>query len=343
MKAILFDTFGGPDVLRYADFPDPKPGPGEVIVELRSAAVNHVDIDIREGISRFNFAMPHIPGVEGAGVVAELGEGVVSLSVGDRVALSYIRTCGTCEWCQRGQDNLCSNRKLFGEHIPGTYAKYVAAPASHCLPLPDALDFSDVAASLVAFGTAFHGLITRGGLRVGETVLIHSVGSGVASAALQVAKAAGARVIATASTDSKLARALDDGADEVLNYTKQDVNEFVHEVTRGRGVEMVFDVVGGEAFQNSMLVLRPCGRLISIGAHAGEVVMFDIIEFFRRHISYISSHTQTRDELGQVLELIASGKFRPRIHATYQLEQAAQAQAELTLRRNYGKIVLDIT
>jgi len=342
MKAILFDEFGGPEVLRYGEVPDPTPGPGEVLVDLKAAALNHVDIDIREGVSRFDFEFPHILGIEGAGVVAELGPGVEDVAVGDRVAVSYIRTCGHCEWCRRGENHLCENRRLFGEHIPGTYAQKMVAPSDHCLRLPETLSFEDTAASLVAFGTAWHALIRRAGLELGETVLIHSVGSGVASAALQICKAAGATVIGTASSDGKLERAVADGAHHVVNYTTSDPYSTVLEITEGRGVDLVFDVVGGEAFKRSMFVLRPYGRLVSIGAHAGEVVEFDIIEFFRRHISYISSHTQTRDELGHVLELVARGTLSPRIHTSYPLEEAAAAQRELESRRNYGKILLEI-
>lgn len=342
MKAILFDNFGGPEVLRYGDVPDPVPGSHEVRVKLKASALNHVDIDIRDGVSRFDFAMPHILGIEGAGVVDSVGDEVSGVKPGDRVAVSYIRTCDSCEWCKRGQDNLCENRQLFGEHIPGTYAQYVVAPESHCIPLPDQVSFADAAASLVAFGTAWHGLITRGNLVLGDTVLIHSVGSGVASAALQICKAAGATVIATASNDEKLQQAKADGADFVVNYRIKNVNEAVLEYTDGRGVDMVFDVVGGDAFKDSMFVMKPYGRLISIGAHAGEVVDFDIIEFFRRHISYISSHTQTRDELRHVLELIARGTLSPRIHSTYPLERAADAQVEMSSRTAYGKIMLDI-
>jgi NADPH:quinone reductase-like Zn-dependent oxidoreductase len=344
VKAVVFDSFGGPEVLRYDEVPDPVPGAGDVVVDVEFAALNHVDIDVREGLSRFDFALPHILGIEGAGVVSELGPGVVGLSVGDRVAVSYVRTCGRCEWCARGQDNLCENRKLFGEHIPGSYAQRMVAPASHCLPLPDSLSTADAAASLVAFGTAWHALVPRGGLRVGETVLIHSIGSGVASAALQICKAAGATVIGTASSDEKLARATADGADHVINYrSTTDLWAAVLDATAGRGVDLVFDVVGGDAFTGSMSVMRPYARLISIGAHAGEVVPFDIIEFFRRHISYISSHTQTRDELAHVLRLIAAGTFSPRIHSVHPLADAAVAQEELAERSNYGKILLDVT
>jgi NADPH:quinone reductase-like Zn-dependent oxidoreductase len=343
LKAVLFDTFGGPEVLRYGDTPDPIAGPGEVVVDLHYAALNHVDIDIREGVSRFDFALPHILGIEGAGVVSELGPSADGVRVGDRVAISYIRTCGTCEWCRRGQDNLCENRRLFGEHIPGTYAQRVVAPADHCLVLPDTVSFADAAASLVAFGTSWHALVTRAQLRIGETVLIHSIGSGVASAALQICKAAGAIVIGTAGADEKLARARVDGADHVINYrTSPDIYADIRDWTAGRGVDLVFDVVGGEAFTKSMSVMRPNARMISIGAHAGEVVPFDIIEFFRRHISYISSHTQTRDELRHVLRLIGAGVLSPRINSMYPLEEAAAAQAELTARTGYGKILLNI-
>lgn len=343
MKAILLDDFGGPEVLRYGDTEDPKPGHGDVVVDLRVAALNHVDVDIRAGVSRFDFALPHILGLEGAGVVSEVGPGVDGVRVGDRVAVSYIRTCGHCEWCARGQDNLCENRRLFGEHIAGTYAQRMLAPANHCIPLPESLDFAAAAATLVAFGTAWHGLVARADLKIGDTVLIHSIGSGVASAALQICKAAGATVIGTASTDDKLERASADGADHVVNYTRDNVAEAVGEFTAGRGVDLVFDVVGGAAFRESMFLLRPYGRLVSIGAHAGEVVEFDIIEFFRRHISYISSHTQTRDELRHVLDLVARGTFGPRIHSRYPLEKAADAQNELTSRKAYGKILLDIS
>ncbi|MBC9732801.1 zinc-binding dehydrogenase [Nocardioides marmotae] len=342
MKAVVFHEFGGSEVLSYEDVPDPVAGPGEVVVDLKNAALNHVDVDIREGVSRFDFEMPHILGIEGAGVISAVGDGVDPARVGERVAVSYIRTCGACAWCLQGEENLCENRKLFGEHIRGSYAEKMVAPADHALTLPDKLDFAEAAASMVAFGTAWHGLVRRGGLTVGDRVLIHSVGSGVASAALQICKAAGATIIGTASTDEKLERATADGADHVINYTRDDVVEAVAEHTQGQGVDLVFDVVGGQAFTQSMFMLRPYGRLVSIGAHAGEVVDFDIIEFFRRQISYISSHTQTRHELRHVLNLIARGTLAPRIHSRYPLAEARAAHEELESRTAYGKIVLDI-
>lgn len=342
MKAMVFREFGGPDVLHIEELPDPVAGPGEVVVDVKATTLNHVDIDVRDGVSRFDFAWPHILGLEGAGVITQVGEGVDPARLGERVAISYIRTCGHCEWCLRGQDNLCENRRLLGEHVPGTYAEKIVSPADHCLKLPDNVDFAEAAASLSAFGTAWHALMTRADLRLGETVLIHSIGSGVASAALQICKAAGATVIGTASRPEKLAHATADGADHVIDYTKTDVRTEVDRITNGKGVDLVFDVVGGTAFVDSMFMLKPYGRLVSIGAHAGEVVQFDIIEFFRRHISYISSHTQTRDEMRTVLDLVGRGVLRPRINSRYPLERAGEAHAELAARTAYGKIVLDI-
>lgn len=342
MKAMVFYEFGGPDVLTMAEVPDPVPGRGEVVVDLRATALNHVDIDVRDGVSRFDFRMPHTLGLEGAGVISGVGEGVDPSRIGERVAVSYIRTCGECEWCLRGMENICEKRRLLGEHIPGTYAEKILTSADHCLPLPDGVSFADAAAALSAFGTAWHALMTRAELRLGETVLIHSIGGGVASAALQICKAAGATVIGTASRDEKLELARADGADHLINYTTTDVRQAVDEITGGRGVELVFDAVGGSAFTESMSMLRPYGRLVSIGAHAGEVVPFDIIEFFRRQISYISSHTQTRDEMRTVLDLVGRGILHPRINSRYPLVEAARAQEELVARTAYGKIILDI-
>ncbi|MCZ4520935.1 zinc-binding dehydrogenase [Rhodococcus ruber] len=342
MKALVFREYGGPEVLKIEELPDPIPGFGEVVVDLKATALNHVDIDVREGVSRFDFAMPHTLGLEGAGVISLVGDGVDPARIGERVAVSYIRTCGHCEWCQRGMENICVNRKLLGEHIPGTYAQKILTPADHCLTLPDTVDFGEAAASLSAFGTAWHALMIRAEVKLGETVLIHSIGGGVASAALQICKAAGATVIGTASRDDKLAQATADGADHVINYTTTNVRTAVDEITEGRGVELVFDGVGGTAFTDSMFMLRPYGRLVSIGAHAGEVVEFDIIEFFRRQISYISSHTQTRDEMRTVLDLVGKGVLRPRINSRYALDRAGEAHEELAARTSYGKIILDI-
>jgi NADPH:quinone reductase-like Zn-dependent oxidoreductase len=343
MRAVQFDTYGGPEVLTVREVADPAPGAGEVLVDLKAIGINHVDLDVRDGTSRFDITLPHTPGLEGAGVVAEVGPGVTGVAVGDRVALSYIRTCDACQECQSGREMFCPKRGLLGEQIPGTYAERIVVPASLCIALPDSVSFNDAAASIVTYGSTWHALMTRAQVRLGETVLIHSIGSGVGTAGLQIAKAAGAVVIGTVGSDDKIQKALDAGADAVINHTTTDFVEFALNATGGKGVDLVFDMVGGRAFSDSMKAMRPDARLVTIGAHGGEVVQFDVIEFFRRHITYISTHSQSRSELRQVFELLGRGVFDPHIHAVLPLGQAAEAHELIATRANFGKVLLDPT
>ncbi len=343
MKAVIFNEFGDSGVLRCTDVPDPAPGPGEVLVELHRAAINHVDLDVRSGVSRFGFTLPHILGIEGAGDVVAAGAGVDEALLGERVAIYYIKHCGSCQYCFAGQQNLCDQRQLFGEHIPGTYAEKIVIPAGNCLRLPQGVSYEAGAASVVVFGTAWHALISTAQLRPGETVLIHSVGGGVASAALQIAKLAGTFVIVTASSDEKLERAREHGANLTINYRNADVFKTVDEWTYGRGVDVVFDTVGGATFKESMFHMAPGGRLLSIGAHAGEHTDLDLIELFRRHVSLMGSHTQTKREADEVLSLIARGMLHPYIWRTYPLDRAPDAHEALASREHYGKILLDTT
>jgi NADPH:quinone reductase-like Zn-dependent oxidoreductase len=340
MKAVLFDEYGPPGVLRVAEVAEPVAGPGQVLVGVHYSAVNHVDLDIREGISRFDFDFPHVLGIEAAGEVLSVGVGVDPSLAGARVALYYIKTCGRCWFCTAGQDNLCERRQLFGEHIDGTYAEKIVVPAENCLALPATVDYDSAAASVVVFGTAWHALISTARLRPGETVLIHSVGGGVAGAALQVAKLAGARVVATASSDAKLKLAQQDGADLTVNYTDDDPFAVADEITNGRGVDVVFDTVGGSASTKSLQHMAPGGRLISIGAHAGEHVDLDLIEVFRRHISIMGSHTSTRVETLKVLDLIGRHALQPRVHQVFPLSAAAEAHELVARREHYGKVLL---
>jgi len=342
MRAVAFDKFGDPSVLRLTELADPIPGDAEALLEVRSAGVNHVDLDIREGLSRFDFQFPHVLGIEAAGDVVAIGPGVNESLIGARVALYYIKTCGHCWYCIAGRDNLCEQRQLFGEHIRGTYAEKIVVPASNCLPLPKTVDYDAGAAAVVVFGTAWHALVSTARLRPGETVLIHSVGGGVASAALQVAKLAGARVLATAGSEQKLELAREDGADVTVNYHQENPFEMADEMTKGRGVDVVFDTVGGATSTESLSHMAPNGRLVSIGAHAGEHVDLDLIEVFRRHISVMGSHTQTRAEALEVLGLIGRGTLRPRVHRVFPLDRAAEAHMFLAKREHYGKVVLRV-
>lgn len=341
MKAVMFHEYGEPQVLQVGEAADPVPGRNEVVVELGAIGVNHVDLDVRDGTSRFDIQLPHIPGLEGAGTVIEVGADVTTLSVGQRVAMTYLRTCDSCDDCMSGNEIFCQKRGLLGESLPGTYAERIAVPASMCLPIADSLSFQSAAASIVTLGSAWHALTSRAQVKIGETVLIHSIGSGVGTAGLQICKQAGARVIGTVGSDSKIDQALAAGADHVFNYRKTDFVEAVLDYTHGKGVDVVLDMVGGDAFSRSMLAMRPNGRLVSIGAHGGEVVEFDAIAFFRRHVTYMGTHSQSRLELRKVLDLLADGTFVPKIHGVYSLDDAAETHRLLANRENFGKVLLD--
>jgi NADPH:quinone reductase-like Zn-dependent oxidoreductase len=341
LKAVVFHEFGKSDVLRVEELPDPTPGAGEVVIDVTATALNHLDCDVRDGTSRFPIAFPHILGVEPVGRIATLGEGVEGWSVGDRVAAYLIATCGHCVYCRTGRESLCTAPDWFiGMGTGGGYAEQVTCKASQLIPIPDGVSDVEAAASNIAFGTAWHMLVTRAKLRPGETVLVNSVGSGIGSAAVQIAKHAGAFVLGTSSKDDKLAKAKELGLDVGINYTTQNVVEEVLRVTEGHGVDVVYEHVGGEHFQAGLDSLAKDGRLVTCGAHAGEVVDFDIIPFFRRQLQVIGSFVFDRYEVEQCFDLIGRGALKPQVAATFPLEEAAQAMELMESRDFFGKIVL---
>ena len=341
MKAVVVHEFGNSDVLRLEELPDPVPGVNEVIVDVTASALNHLDVDVREGVSRFPIELPHTLGVEPVGRIAALGEGVEGWQVGDRVAVYLIATCGDCVYCRSGRESLCTAPDWFiGMGTGGAYAEQVRCKASQLIPIPDGVTDVQAAASNIAFGTAWHMLITRAQLRPGETVLVNSVGSGIGSAAVQVAKLAGARVIGTSSRDDKLARAAELGLDRGINYTTQDIVEEAMRATDGHGVDVVYEHCGGELFQKGLDSLAKDGRLVICGGHAGEVVPFDIIPFFRRQLQVIGSFVFDRREVETCFHLIGRGALQPQVAATFPLDEAAQAMELMESREFFGKIVL---
>jgi NADPH:quinone reductase-like Zn-dependent oxidoreductase len=341
VKAIVFHEFGTSDVLGLEDLPDPVAGPGEVVVDVTATALNHLDIDVREGISRFPIGFPHVPGVEPVGRISALGDGVEGWQIGDRVAPYLIATCSSCIYCRTGRESLCSAPSWFiGIGSTGAYAEKVKCKVSQLIRLPDGVTDVEAAAAHIAFGTAWHMLIGRAHLQPGETVLVNSVGSGIGSAAVQVAKHAGAFVIGTSSRDDKLARAAELGLDVGVNYTTGDVVAEVLKATGDRGVDVVFEHVGGEAFQHSLDSLTKDGRIVTCGGHAGEVVPFDIIPFFRKQATVIGSFVFTRAEVETCFALIARGALKPQVAATFPLEGAAKAMDMMESRDFFGKIVL---
>jgi NADPH:quinone reductase-like Zn-dependent oxidoreductase len=340
VKAVVFHEFGGLDVLRLEDVPDPEPGPGEVLIDIAASALNHLDVDIREGVSRFPVEPPFVLGVEIVGRIVELGEGVDGWRVGDRVMPYLMDTCGDCRFCRTGRESLCLTPGFISFTTSGGYAERLACSASHLMRVPDELGDEAAAALQIAFGTAWHMLFTRGRLATGETVMINSVGSGIGSAAVQLARLAGATVIGNASSDEKLARAAELGMDHGINHATQDVVAEVMRLTDGRGVDLVFEHVGGTLFQHGLDSLGKDGRLVICGGHSGEVVPFDIIPFFRAQKQIIGSFVYTRGEVESCLELARQGKITPLVDRTFALADAHEAMAIMERREHFGKIVL---
>jgi NADPH:quinone reductase-like Zn-dependent oxidoreductase len=340
VKAVLFHEFGGLDVLQVEEVDDPEPGVGEVLIDVSASALNHLDVDIREGVSRFDVHPPFILGVEVVGRIAAVGDGVAEWKVGDRVMPYLMDTCGHCRYCRSGRESLCLTPGFISFTTSGGYAEKLACSARHLIRIPDGLTDEAAAATQIAFGTAWHMLFTRAKLQPGESLLINCVGSGIGSAALQLAKLAGAMVIGNAGTSEKLARAKEFGLDVAVNYKEQDVPAEVMRATDGRGVDVVFEHVGGEFFQMGLDSLSKDGRLVICGGHSGEVVPFDIIPFFRSQKQIIGSFVYNRSEVEQVLELAARGVITPLVYKVFPLEQAREAMETMERREHFGKIVL---
>jgi NADPH:quinone reductase-like Zn-dependent oxidoreductase len=340
VKAVLFHEFGGLDVLQVEEVDDPQPGPGEVLIDVTASALNHLDVDIREGVSRFDVQPPFILGVELVGRIAATGDGVAGWEVGDRVMPYLMDTCGECRYCRTGRESLCLTPGFISFSTSGGYAEKLACSARHLIRVPDGLSDEAAAATQIAFATGWHMLFTRAKLQPGESLLINCVGSGIGSAALQLAKLSGAFVIGTAGTDEKLARAQEFGLDVGVNYKTHDVPAEVMRATDGRGVEVVYEHVGGEFFQMGLDSLAKDGRLVICGGHSGEVVPFDIIPFFRAQKQIIGSFVYNRSEVEKVLELAARGIITPVVYKVFSLDQAREAMETMERREHFGKIVL---
>jgi NADPH:quinone reductase-like Zn-dependent oxidoreductase len=328
--------------MQLEEIDDPVPGPGEVLIRIRASALNHLDIDVREGVSRFPVEPPFTPGVEIAGEIEEVGSGVDEWRAGERVIRFIMDTCGQCRFCRSGRESLCLAAGFISFSTGGGYAEKLSCSARQLVRIPDNVSFEDAAALQVAFATSWHMLFTRARLRPGETVMINSVGSGIGSAAVQLAHRAGAFVIGNASTDAKLERAKELGMDVGINHATEDVVERVMEITDDKGVDVVYEHVGGELFQKGLDSLSKDGRLVICGGHSGEVVPFDIIPFFRMQRSIIGSFVYTKLEIEQCFDLAARGLIQPLVHATFPLEQAKEAMEMMERREHFGKIVLTL-
>jgi NADPH:quinone reductase-like Zn-dependent oxidoreductase len=340
MRAIVFDRPGGPEVLELRELPDPEPGHGQVRVKVAGCGVNHLDLWVREGLPGVA-PMPHIPGSEVSGTVEKLGPGVEGLAVGATVVVVPGRGCGRCAYCHEGRENICPGFKVLGNQRQGGYAEFVVVDASDCFPVPvDRVDLVSWAAVPLVFQTAWHMLMTLGKLRAGESVLVESGGSGVGTAAIQVAKLAGARVAATAGSEPKRQRLEADGIDLALNYQSDDVRRRVREWTGGRGVDFVFAHVGGPMMTESLACLARGGRLVTCGATAGPIIQLDLRFFFTRELSIGGAYLGTRADLDAVLQQVALGRLRPTIDRVYPLGDVHEAHRRVADRDLFGKLIL---
>lgn len=342
MRAISFSSHGGADVLQLSDLPDPVPRAGEALIRLRAAALNRVDIFVRQGWPGLKIAMPHIPGADGAGEIVALGEGVTDYQIGERVVINANLGCGRCDFCLAGQDNMCRDWHLLGETVPGTYTEYITLPTRQLHRLPLDFDFHTAAASALVFQTAWHSLIRRGGLRPGETVLIVGASGGVNTASIQIAKFAGAKVIVVGTGSNKLALAESLGADVLIDRTKEeDWSKAVFQATKRRGVDVVVDNVG-VTFPLSFRAARKGGRILTVGNTGGPRFEIDNRFVFGKHLSIIGSTMSTLKDFADVMELIIAGKLRPALDRTYPLAEVRQAHERLESGQQMGKITLEI-
>lgn len=317
----------------------PRPGPGEVAVGLKAASVNHIDLWLRRELPT---TFPRTPGADGAGVVEEIGAEVAGVRAGDRVFIDPGAGCGSCAECAADEPSLCRDYSILGEHRDGTYAARVCVPAASALPMPDGADFVTAAAAPLVYLTAWRMLMTRARLKAGEDVLILAAGAGVGTACLQIAKLAGARVIATAGSEAKCARLAAAGADVVVDHAKEDFAARVRQVTGKRGVDVVVDTVGKETWGKSLRSLRRGGRLVTCGATSGHDPVEDLRHIFFRQLEILGSTMGSRREMRAVMDLVFAGKLKPIVDAVLPLSEAAEAHRRLEGRSVFGKIVLTI-
>jgi len=340
MKAVLFQQHGGPEVLKLDQVPDPEIKPNEVLIEVRACALNHLDVWVRIGLPGIKIPLPHILGNDVAGVVRETGSLVTWVRAGDEVMLQPGVSCGHCAECLAGRDNMCDDYDIIGYRRDGGYGELLAVPGVNVIPKPKNLNWAEAAALPLVTLTAWHMLVTRAQVRPGEEVLVQAAGSGVGSLGIQIAKLHGARVIATAGSDEKLAKARELGADETINYSNDKWPKEVKRLTGGRGVDVVFEHTGAATWPGSILSLKRGGRLVTCGATSGFDAHTDLRHVFYRHLKILGSMMGSKADLLAAMKFIESGQIRAVIDRTLPLAEASKAHELMEDRAQFGKLVL---
>lgn len=342
MRAVVIREHGGPEVLSFEERPQPLPGPREVRIRVCAVGLNHLDLWVRQGVPGHSFPLPIVPGCDVAGVVDALGPGATGVREGDDVVVAPGVSCGRCLSCRAGEDALCRTYGILGESQDGGCQEYVVVPDGGLFPKPPGLDWTEAAAVPLTFLTAWHMLKTRARVQPGERVLVHAAGSGVSTAAIQIAKLLGAQVFTTAGSDEKCARGLALGAEEAVNYKTADFVTEARRWTGGRGVDVVVDHVGADTFERSLRCLAKGGRYVTCGATSGFELKTDFRLVFFKSLSILGSTMGGSHELATVFALVASGRLRPIVDRVFPFERIAEAHQHLASRAGFGKVVLTV-
>ena len=340
MKAVSFHTHGGPEVLRAEDVPDPTVSPDEVLIEVRAASINHLDIFVRRGLPGVVIPLPHIPGADAAGIIREVGLQVDGLEPGQRVTINPGINCGRCEFCSAGFASQCLRYRIVGEHVQGSYAELIKVPSHNVLPIPDAMGFEEAAAAPLVFLTAWSMMITKGRIKPGEDVLILGAGGGVGTAAVQIAKMVGCRVYATVGSAQKLEKAKNLGADVVISHKDEEFDRVIRDQTNKRGVDVVVDYIGADTWVRSLRAARRGGRILTCGATTGPTPKTDLRYIFFRQLQIIGSTMGSPQDFAEVMRCVFRGQLKPVVDRVLPLTEAGQAHELIEARQVFGKLVL---
>jgi NADPH:quinone reductase-like Zn-dependent oxidoreductase len=340
MKASYYTQWGERSVIQYGDLPTPQiTSPSGILIRIKASALNHLDIWVRKGLPFLKLPLPHIPGGDGAGLVEKVGSGVENFKSGDKVLIHPGLSCGVCTHCRSGWESLCKNYAILGEHCWGTYAEYVVVPHQNVFPLPENLSYEEGACIALAFTTAWQMVVHRAQVKPGETVLVHAAASGVSTALIQIAKVFGARVIATASTEKKLALARDLGADVTFLFSEQDFKQQIKK-NCPEGIDVILDHSGKITWEENLRVLKSGGRVVLCGATSGFEAITDLRHVFYRQLSLLGSTMGSKRDFPKILDLFKKGVIKPVLGAKFKLSEISLAQEQMENRNQLGKTVL---
>lgn len=341
MKAIQYSQLGGPEVLRYIDVRDPVPQESEILIRVLATSINHIDIHFRRGLPGVQSPLPHIPGSDAVGIVEDVGAKVKGFKKGDTIVMDPSASCGQCEYCKEGRINYCPKARILGRETDGAYAEYFVLPEENAMLMPKDFNVEMAAAAPLVYLTAWSMVVTKGQLQKGQTVLVMGAGSGVGSAAIQIAKMFGATVYTTAGSADKIAKAKELlGVDQAWNYNEVEIDREIRAITNKKGVDLIIDSVGGKQWVPMLKALKNGGTLVTCGATDGFDPKEDLRHIFFRQLRVLGSTMGDRSEMREVMKHVFSGKLKPIVDKVFPLKDAAAAHQYVQDRKVFGKVVI---